>query len=68
MSMTIEQAEAALNAAMKAYDDEMLRDTDRGEGSMRTEPLRLERQESMRKKIAHCEQCLEEAKRQRAGK
>lgn len=64
MSKTIEQAEAALEAARAAYLSELERDCERSEGSGAQERRREEIQQSLRDELAKCERDLEEAKRQ----
>lgn len=63
MSQSVEQAEAALEAAKAAYQDEMERDAERGEGSAAQERRRVEHQQSLLDNITQCERDLEAAKR-----
>jgi hypothetical protein len=63
MSLTIEQAEAALVAANAAFDDVMKRDSERRDGSRDQEMRRQDTQDKLHASIAQCERDLEEAKR-----
>lgn len=63
MSQTVEQAQAALEAANAAYDDEMKRDSERGEGSKAQDDRRQITEKRLSASITQCERDLEEAKR-----
>ncbi|WP_281661180.1 hypothetical protein [Microvirgula aerodenitrificans] len=66
MSMTVEQAAAALAAAEADHLHEIERDSERSEGSGAQERRREKYQQSLREKVAQCKRELEEAKRQQA--
>lgn len=63
MSQSVQQAEAALAAANKAYIDELERDVARGEGSFNQEARREATQRELRAEVDLCERALEAARR-----
>lgn len=67
MSQSVQQAEAALAAANKAYIDELERDAARGEGSGAQEARREETQRELREQVDLCERVLEGARRRAHG-
>jgi hypothetical protein len=62
MRQTVEQAQAALDAANAAYLDELRRDCDRSDGSFAQERRREEHQQRLREAVTQCERDLEAAK------
>ena len=62
MRQTLEQAQAALDAANAAYLDELRRDSDRSDGSFAQERRREEHQQRLREAVTQCERDLEAAK------
>ncbi len=63
MSQSVQQAEAALAAANKAYIDELERDAARGEGSISRETRREETQRRLSAEVDRCERALEAVRR-----
>lgn len=63
MSQSVQQAEAALAAANKAYIDELERDAARGEGSFNQETRREKTQRRLSAEVDRCERALEVARR-----
>ncbi|MBC7209496.1 hypothetical protein MXB02_04225 [Pseudomonas mosselii] len=66
MSQTVEEAQAAFEAAKAAYLDELRRDCERGEGSYNQELRREQHQQELRDEKLRCEQALQAAKRRQA--
>lgn len=63
MTRTVEQAQAALDAARAAYLAELKRDCERSDGSTAQERRREEHQQKLRETVAQCERDLEAAKK-----
>lgn len=61
MMMTVEQAQAALDAAKKELMEEWERDAQRSGGSVRQENAREERQKNLDAAVNRCERDLRDA-------
>lgn len=62
MALTIEQAQAALDAAKADYLAELRQDCERRDGSFAQERRREEHQQRLRDAVAQCERDLESVK------
>ena len=67
MSNTHQEAQAQLDVANAAYQDELQQDGDRSEGSGAQERRREERQQRLKDEVDRCERALELAKKATAG-
>lgn len=63
MSQTVEQAQAALDAAKANYLAELERDCERRDGSFAQERRREEHQQRLREAVAQCERDLDAVKK-----
>lgn len=67
MAITIEEAQAQLDAANAAYLDELRQDCQRPEGSGAQERRREEHQQGLKDNIERCENALALAKKAKPG-